>query len=494
MEQKDQLFALIKSLSKAEKRYFTMDASRYSAKKEKNYLKLFRIFDEQEIYNTTQIKSKLKGMKMAGNLALEKHQLYEHLLESLSRFHANSAITSKLISDLKIVEVLRSKDLRDQARKIVARVKKACYDRELFEMLIQVITMQMQLVETGDHSYHEKFNAYIAEREEVWKKLCNVDLLQSKRVYLAHLQGQIGAPQNERELNMYLSFYEEVMALKPQLLSISSRNIYYRILFLYHTIMLDNKSARQANQLRYELYRNNLWLIDNDPKQYVIFLYFYIMNLAALNEFDEALVVMRHMERLREEYREHTHSETFTEIERRLVPLTIFIYGHLEYYDAIVDMKNELKQFMIKYSHELPVFRKNSLIYNVAQTFFLVGNHRECHKWLVDAVQGAESKSDYETYFFNSLLLIINCCKMKSWELAESQVLSLKRYIRQRQKENTVALDMLNMLGRYIRQDSDEGKAMELQKFYEMSGDWLKSYLGEQVYIRQWWAEHNISI
>lgn len=493
MEQKDQLFALIKSLSKAEKRYFTLDASRYAAKKEKNYLKLFRIFDEQHTYNATLIKAKLKGMKMAGNLALEKHQLYEHLLESLSCFHADSSALNRLVSDLKIAEILKSKDLREQARKVIARVKKACYERELFEMLIQVISMQMKLLEPSDPNYEKIFNEYVAEREDAWVKLKNIDLIQGKRVYLAHLQGEIGSPQNERELALYLTFHEEILALGSGLLSVTARNIYYRALSLYHTVLLDNKGSRSYNEQRYELYRNNLWLVDNDPKQYVVFLYMYVMNLVALGEFDEALIIMRHMERLREEYREHTNSETFSEIERRLVPLTVFIYGHLEYYEAVVAMKDELKDFLARYRHELVDHRKNSFIYNVAQTFFLVDNYRECHSWLVDAVQDPESKGDYESYYFISLMFIVNCCKLQSWDLAESQVLSLKRYVRQRQKDNTIALDMLKMLGRYIKQDANEKRAAELQKFSSINGDWLKSYLGVHVFLRKWWGEHDLS-
>ena len=52
MKDKEDLFQLIKALSKTEKRYFTLDAQKVGRKKSK-YMELFQAINDQDDYNDT---------------------------------------------------------------------------------------------------------------------------------------------------------------------------------------------------------------------------------------------------------------------------------------------------------------------------------------------------------------------------------------------------------------------------------------------------------
>ena len=73
MKPSTELFQLIKSLSKSEKRYFKLTSSLQSG--EKNYMKLFDAIEEQTEYDEDAIKSKFKTETFIKHLPSEKNHL-----------------------------------------------------------------------------------------------------------------------------------------------------------------------------------------------------------------------------------------------------------------------------------------------------------------------------------------------------------------------------------------------------------------------------------
>ena len=80
----DNLFALIKSLSKSEKRQFKLFANRLEVNKDAKYLQLFDLLDKMKDYNEEDIlKAKIVKKVQLANL---KNHLYGQILVSL-RMH-----------------------------------------------------------------------------------------------------------------------------------------------------------------------------------------------------------------------------------------------------------------------------------------------------------------------------------------------------------------------------------------------------------------------
>ena len=79
------LFQLIQSLSKSEKRYFKLFATRHFDK-DNQYLKLFEAIETQLTYQEALLVPIFSEGKSAAHFAVLKKQLYESLLEALHRF------------------------------------------------------------------------------------------------------------------------------------------------------------------------------------------------------------------------------------------------------------------------------------------------------------------------------------------------------------------------------------------------------------------------
>src|SRR5688572_18492142 len=92
----DSLFRLIKSLTKAEKRNFTIYASRHTSAEDNNGIKLFDAIDSQEEYIENALTAKF-GSKQ---FSIVKARLYDLILRSLDAFHSSSSIDAELKRDL----------------------------------------------------------------------------------------------------------------------------------------------------------------------------------------------------------------------------------------------------------------------------------------------------------------------------------------------------------------------------------------------------------
>ena len=75
MKPSTELFKLIKSLTKSEKRFFKLSSSLQSG--EKNYLKIFDFIERQSSYDEEELKKTYEGETFIKHLPSEKNHLYK---------------------------------------------------------------------------------------------------------------------------------------------------------------------------------------------------------------------------------------------------------------------------------------------------------------------------------------------------------------------------------------------------------------------------------
>ena len=78
---KENLHELIKYLSKSEKRYFKLYASRHTIGDENNYIILFDYLEKQEEYKEEAIFKHFKGQAFLNKFSITKKRLYVSLFD-----------------------------------------------------------------------------------------------------------------------------------------------------------------------------------------------------------------------------------------------------------------------------------------------------------------------------------------------------------------------------------------------------------------------------
>src|SRR5690606_3140650 len=139
MKASGELFQLIKSLNKSEKRYFKLN---FPGRENTNYLMLFDAIDKQEIYHEQSIKEKFKNEKFVKQLTFTKNYLYSSILSSLISYNRSGSTEIQLTEIVIKLRILFNKGLYPQYFKALKNFKQKVWEYEKFYILLEILRLQ----------------------------------------------------------------------------------------------------------------------------------------------------------------------------------------------------------------------------------------------------------------------------------------------------------------------------------------------------------------
>lgn len=158
---KDDLFRLIKSLNRAEKRYCRIQAS--STAKDSRYLKLFDALDALEKYEERTFLQGRKGKAFQQNFSYTKNYLFNHILKSLTVYHAEHDASARLRELLQQIAILYHKRLFEAARGRIKRGLELTVKCDLpaykYLLLQWELRIQKTASQTGE-SFEDRLSLY----------------------------------------------------------------------------------------------------------------------------------------------------------------------------------------------------------------------------------------------------------------------------------------------------------------------------------------------
>lgn len=230
MKPSPELFKLIQSLTKSEKRFFKLSSSLQAG--DKNYIKIFDYIEKQENYDEEQLKEHFKNERFISHLPSEKNHLYKLILKSLRMFYGEQSVNSLLQQEIKNVEILYQKALFNECHKIIRKAKKIAQEHEKFYYLSELISWEKKLLEesyeAGDFDFD--LDELIKEEEEVIAKLRNLaeyQILYSKINYIFR-SGGFSRNDEEKAIVESIADYHLIKG-KNTALSVRATSICYYI-------------------------------------------------------------------------------------------------------------------------------------------------------------------------------------------------------------------------------------------------------------------------
>jgi hypothetical protein len=139
-DQKDNLFLLVKSLTKSEKRQFKLYVGRLGVNADSKFLNLFNLLDKSHVYDeTTIIKS---GIVKKQQLANVKAHLYKQILISLRLNPSHQNIRSQIREQIDFASILYHKGLYKQSLKILDKAKETAVQNEEKNMAYEIVELE----------------------------------------------------------------------------------------------------------------------------------------------------------------------------------------------------------------------------------------------------------------------------------------------------------------------------------------------------------------
>lgn len=173
MVKKEELFALIRSLSKSEKRYFKLFCTREASGH--NYLALFDAIDRQPVYDEQALKKAFSGQKFVKQMHVTKNYLTKLILKSLRNFHAEVSKDAQLKDVLRNVEILYNKELFKHSQRELARAETMAHANELYAAMVEIQDWKRKLEQAVHPHHYTAFKKAIESQHEAIMKLQNTN-------------------------------------------------------------------------------------------------------------------------------------------------------------------------------------------------------------------------------------------------------------------------------------------------------------------------------
>ena len=495
MTSSNDLFILIKSLDKAEKRYFQLASSVH--KGEKDYLKLFNAIEAQEIYDEQQIKIQLKGEALLGRLPVLKNYLYALIIKTLGNFHTNSSPEFIVNDQIKYIEILLRKDQYQQAFKILKKAKKAAYKYELFHYLISLLFVEERLNSVAGYSRQNEKGILKTKKEqeailEIYKNFNDYKYLVTSISNIHHRHSSMQNKTSVREMQNIMQ--SPLLKGERNALSIGARFAYCHIWRSYYGFMEQWEKSYLYAKKAVELMRSNKEVRSINFQRYLVFLFNLGVVTQKLKRFGEARAIL---DELRSFYRD----PVFTEVPRaRLFTLLVeqeigFVIksGNVQKGPALV---REIEIDFKKLKDKLPLVGQCNILYDVAQLYFYNGNFKLALAWVNRILNDSSYKQFQYLYSNANVLNLLLHFELKDFDLLPYAANTTYRVLSKREGAFKFEKAILHFLKKFpegpMRRSSDltpefiklksaiekitidPGEKKALENFFDIIS-WLKS-------------------
>lgn len=491
----DALFQLVKSLEKSEKRNFKLYVKRNTATEDLKIIQLFDALDKMADYDEKQLLKKAKGISKL-QLSNIKANLYKQILSSLRLIKDEDNIDIHLHEQMDHARILFNKGLYLQSLKVLERLKETAKAYQQLTYLQQALFFEKK-IETLfiTRSMQDRADKLAAESDAVNAQLSLVNQLSNLALQLYSWYIRHGHARNEKDLKSVGSFYEK--HLPPEA---GKAKGFYEQLYLYQSnvwyafIRQDFLQYYRYSQKWVDLFSTYPGLLKVETASYIkgmhnlMGAHFNLMNqeklAKSIRQFEQ-FTKQKHLE-------ENENNRILAY--QYLYAARINLYFLQGTFTKGLRMVPFLEDMLKEYSLYLDTHRVLVFYYKIACLYFGSGDNEKAIDYLNRIInQKGDLRTDLQCY--SRLLHLIAHYELGNFEILESLIKSVYRYMAKMESLTKVEVEMFTFLRR-----SFHVGAHALKPEFEKLLAKLKKYEGNSLESRAFvyldvisWLESKIS-
>jgi hypothetical protein len=258
MKPTEELFELIKSLNKSEKRYFKLY---FSSRENVNYITLFNEIESREAYDEKAIKEKFKDEKFTKQLTFTKNYLYNSIINSLISYNRSKSTETQLTGLVIKLRILFKKGLYRQYFKAIKKYKAKAWEYEKFYILLEITRLQRLISETKKFRTFDPGKLY-EEESEILKKIENTGKYSSLFCQASQLKREVGISGDKTKISRADYILSDDL-LKDRQNALSTQALEY-----YYNIKRTLYSLKGYSGKEFYYSRKRLECIEKNPKSF----------------------------------------------------------------------------------------------------------------------------------------------------------------------------------------------------------------------------------
>lgn len=487
----DKVFQLIKSLSKAEKRYFKVYTSKQAGDKN-NHQVLFDAIDRQDDYDERVLKKNLKH-PMVKSLPIAKSRLYDVMLRALDAYHANSSIDAQLKRTLHCTEILYKKGLYDQSLKLLKKAKKQAYKYDRHTSLLEIFMWEKLLIEkdnyenVGDEQLEEMMheNTRITKMIEVYNDFWGI------KSRLFNILNKRGKARTEEGLHKLKSIIDDT------LLNRDTAHIFHQSEYLYNHIYsayyfgvgdyTNSFKYLKANVFHIEANRDKF---QEEPNIYFSILTNIVYVASQIKDFKSVFFYLKKLRELPETLDVKNNEDLEIKLFSSANSIELTIYFLTGEFEKGLEIIPQIETGLNLYEDQLNSVRKGFFYFNIAIIYFGAKKYNEALKWCNRLLNDIDISKSLNIYCFGQLLNLLIHIELNNKNLLPYALRSTQRYLSTRNRYFKFETSFLDLIGKLLKSPDkvteNEQYAVFLEKMRELSNDPLERSAFEYFDFISW--------
>jgi hypothetical protein len=445
MVKKGNLFLLIKSLSKSEKRYLRIYAG--MSGRDANYLQLFDAMDGQKEYDEEQIRKKLKEKKFLSQLHVTKIYLTELILKALKNYHSDTSVHSKLLDLLKDIELLFDKELYDLCYYKIQKAEDLAGKYEKLSLLTEIFFWKRKLALAVSGNRKDIHSLLVKEKEAIEQ----MNVLNTYWHHTINIGNLIHDDNFSRELTETKS--NIAYALQSQVL-------HYHILYSLHFIKGDIKKAEKNISQLIKLLEKYPDRIKEDPHSYVTAIGNKIGLYLSDKRWDEIPALIYKIREVPSKYKLKNESRFTVRLWLRMFNVELEMYRDSRQLEKGITLMDEIQQFIEKRRKVIPADYILLFYYQFANIFFLKKEYLKSLRWLNEIINPNFGNTREDIQSYARILNLIVHFELNNIIVLRYAVDSCRRFLKKKRTEISSDKKLLNLFSKLSHAYPEEYQAI----------------------------------
>lgn len=447
------LFDLIKTLTKSEKTYFKRSA--YNSGESKIYIKLFDEIDKQKKYDEKKLKEKFSYIKQFSVL---KNQLYEAILDALGRL-ANSLNYSYRISVMiKQSDQLFNRGLYKQSEKLLMKAKRLAYQSEDFTALLQVIAVEKKLILKQLQRDEKKIRKLHKEESNIlllMKNLSEYNEIFTKTYLYFLMYGYIRNKTEEQRFikNTFASSFEKlIMNAKSK----KAEQFIIETFHLYHTAKFDTMNAMKYNRASLKLMEDNTALLRSNVERYLATFQNYVLQYYYKGDIENLEISAVKLNTFLETTKIHIPRLVRVTAQGKIYDILLSAYHTNCKFEKAIDVLTEAEKLVEENYSVIDKSVKNVTYQMGTFIYFTTEDYENALRLSNKLINDPDSGKFLEVYCFILLLQLLIHYELGNYDLIEYITKSTKRYLSKTEKLYKIEKIMLSFFSKVIKAENED--------------------------------------
>lgn len=448
--QKDQLFTLIQSLTKSEKRHFKLYVNRLHNASDSKFLQLFKVIDKYPDFSEDQLLKKLKGIEKK-HLANLKRHLYKQILTSLRLTHINKRIDIYLREQIDFARILYGKGMYMQSLRILERIKKTADEQHQDILHLEILEFQ-KMIETRHITRSRQAGKMKGLLESATRRsfvTYAASLFSNLNIQMHGWYIEYGHALTTEAENKVKAFYENAKPdnIPPDRMTFHEKVNLYQANMWLHYILLDFKKSKEYALQWLNQFEMDVILKEKDPDLYMRGYYYLLTLLYLEGDQPEYLHYLKAFDTFVNRY-----EEIFNENSQMIAFVYLYLcklnYHLLQRdYRSAIQLEEPIYEKINQFRGLLDPHRALLFYYKMAYCHFGIEDFEKCLLILNKIVHLSDSYLRSDLLYAARTLQIVCHLELASYDVANHLIQSCQRSFARREDVSTLQKKLLYFLG-----------------------------------------------